>query len=102
MFPSELEAVAITAENVADAIAIGVPNERRGEVPAIFVQPIAGKTVDLNEVERVCREKLSRFKVPKEYYVMDMLPKTKNRKPDRKMVKKLYLEHAFDDQKKEQ
>ena len=56
----------------------------------------------LNEVERVCREKLSRFKVPKEYYIMDMLPKTKNRKPDRKMVKKLYLEHAFDDQKKEQ
>lgn len=102
VFPSELEAVAITAENVADAIAIGVPNERRGEVPAIFVQPIAGKTVDLNEVERVCREKLSRFKVPKEYYIMDMLPKTKNRKPDRKMVKKLYLEHAFDDQKKEQ
>lgn len=77
VFPSELEAVAITAENVADAIAIGVPNERRGEVPAIFVQPIAGKTVDLNEVERVCREKLSRFKVPKEYYIMDMLPKTK-------------------------
>ena len=102
VFPSELEAVAITAENVADAIAIGVPNERRGEVPAIFVQPIAGKTVDLNEVERVCREKLSRFKVPKEYYIMDMLPKTKNRKPDRKMVKKLYLEHAFDGQKKEQ
>ena len=99
VFPSELEAAAITAENVADAIAIGVPNERRGEVPAIFVQPIAGRTVDLNEVERVCREKLSRFKVPKEYYVMDMLPKTKNRKPDRKMVKKLYLEHAFDDQK---
>ena len=100
VFPSELEAVAITAENVADAIAIGVPNERRGEVPAIFVQPIKGKTVDLEEVERVCREKLSRFKIPKEYYVMDMLPKTKNRKPDRKTVKKMYLEHAFDGQKR--
>lgn len=31
---------------------------------------------------------------------MDMLPKTKNRKPDRKAVRKMYLEHAFDDQKK--
>ena len=100
VFPSELEAVAITAPNVADAIAIGVPNERRGEVPALFVQPMPGKTVDLAEVEQVCREKLSRFKVPKEYYTMDMLPKTKNRKPDRKAVRKMYLEHAFDDQKK--
>lgn len=100
VFPSELEAVAITAPNVADAIAIGVPNERRGEVPALFVQPMPGKTVDLAEVEQVCREKLSRFKVPKEYYTMDMLPKTKNRKPDRKAVRKMYLEHTFDDQKK--
>ena len=100
VFPSELEAVAITAPNVADAIAIGVPNERRGEVPALFVQPMPGKTIDLAEVEQVCREKLSRFKVPKEYYTMDMLPKTKNRKPDRKAVRKMYLEHAFDDQKK--
>lgn len=56
VFPSELEAVAITAPNVADAIAIGVPNERRGEVPALFVQPMPGKTIDLAEVEQVCRE----------------------------------------------
>ncbi len=33
---------------------------------------------------------------------MDMLPKKKIASPTEKMVKKLYLEHAFDDQKKEQ
>ena len=91
VFPSELEAAAITAPNVADAIAIGVPDERWGEVPAVFVQPKEGTTVDLNEVERVCREKLSKFKVPKQYYVISEIPKTKNRKPDRKGLKRWYL-----------
>jgi len=96
VFPSELESVAITAPNVADAIAIGIPDERRGEVPAIFLQPEAGTTVDLAKVEQICQEKLSRFKVPKKYYVIDVIPKTKNRKPDRKAVKKMYIEHYFD------
>lgn len=90
VFPSEIEAIAMTAPNVADAIAIGVPDERRGEVPALFVQAKVGTEIDLAEVENVCKKKLSRFKVPKKYYVVDSLPKTKNRKPDRKKLKIFY------------
>lgn len=90
VFPSEIEAVAITAPGVADAIAIGIPDERRGEVPALFVQAKYGAEIDLAEVEDVCKKKLSRFKVPKKYFVIDEIPKTKNRKPDRKGLKKFY------------
>ena len=88
IFPSEIESVAMTVDGVVDAIAIGVPDFRRGEVPALFVQAKEGCQVDLKAVEDCCREKLSRFKVPKHYFVIDQIPKTKNKKPDRKTLKK--------------
>lgn len=92
VFPSELEAAAMTCPNVADAIAIGIPDERRGEIPVMLVQQVKGLKVDLEELEQVCRSKLSRFKVPKAYYVIDEIPRTKNRKPDRKRTRKMFLE----------
>ncbi len=92
VFPSELEAAAMTCPNVADAIAIGIPDERRGEIPVMLVQQVKGHKVDLEELEQVCRSKLSRFKVPKAYYVIDEIPRTKNRKPDRKRTRKMFLE----------
>ena len=77
---------------MADSCAVGVPNERRGEVPAIFVQPKQGTEINLDDVERFCREKLSKYKVPKYYFLVDEVPKTKNRKPDRKLLKKQFAE----------
>lgn len=82
----------MTCPNVADAIAIGIPDERRGEIPVMLVQQVKGHKVDLEELEQVCRSKLSRFKVPKAYYVIDEIPRTKNRKPDRKRTRKMFLE----------
>ena len=88
IFPSELEDVALMIDGVADAIAVGVPDDRRGEVPALFIQPREGAQIDLKQVEAFFYEKLSRFKVPKQYYLIDQIPRTKNNKPDRKTLKK--------------
>ena len=91
VFPTEIEEVVMRCPGVADCIAIGIPNSRRGEVPAVYVQAAPGATVDLKEVEQTCRDKLSRYKVPKAYFMIDEIPKTKNRKPDRKKLKADYL-----------
>ena len=95
VFPSELEAIAMTCPNVADAIAIGIPDERRGEIPVMLAQPKEGAEIDLVELEQVCRSKLSRFKVPKAYYSIAEVPKTKNRKPDRKRARQMFLDGEF-------
>lgn len=92
VFPREIEDVVAEFPGVADSCAVGVPNERRGEVPAIFVQPKQGTEINLDDVERFCREKLSKYKVPKYYFLVDEVPKTKNRKPDRKRLKKQFAE----------
>lgn len=92
VFPSEIEAIAMELDGVADAIAIGIPDDRRGEVAGLFIQQAKGVFVDLKEVSSYCAEKLSRFKTPKHYFVIDEIPRTKNRKPDRKTLKKIYFE----------
>lgn len=91
VFPTEIEEVVMRCPGVADCIAIGIPHERRGEVPAVWVQAAPGESVDLEAIENTCREKLSRYKVPKAYFIIDEIPKTKNRKPDRKKLKAYYL-----------
>ena len=97
VFPTEIEEVVMRCPGVADCIAIGIPNSRRGEVPAVYIQAAPGETVDLAQVEAACREKLSRYKVPKAFFMIDEVPKTKNRKPDRKKLKADYLlAHAED------
>lgn len=90
VFPRELEDVAIQVDGVADACAIGIPDERRGEVPAVFLQAASDAILDVSAVEDCCREKLSRYKVPKRYFVVGEIPKTKNRKPDRKRLREMY------------
>ena len=60
-------------------------------MPAVWVQAAPGESVDLEAIENTCREKLSRYKVPKAYFIIDEIPKTKNRKPDRKKLKADYL-----------
>ena len=57
-------------------------------MPALFIQPREGAQIDLKQVEAFFYEKLSRFKVPKQYYLIDQIPRTKNNKPDRKTLKK--------------
>lgn len=90
VFPRELEDVVLQYPGVADACAIGIPHPRRGEVPAVFIQPRRGVELDLNEISAFCEQRLSRYKLPKRFFLIPEIPKTKNRKPDRKQLRKEY------------
>ncbi len=92
VYPRELEDVVMTLDGISDACAIGIPDPRKGEVPAIYYQLAKGSRLTETDVRRYCEEKLSRFKLPKLYRELDEIPKTKNRKPDRRRLKQLYRE----------
>ena len=53
-----------TFEAVLDCAVVGVPHEHLGEVPALFVVPRPGKTVESDAVLAHCRAQLSAYKVP--------------------------------------
>jgi acyl-CoA synthetase (AMP-forming)/AMP-acid ligase II len=57
---------------VDEAAVIGVADELRGEVPVAF---IVGD-FDASELERVCRDQLASFKVPRRFERVESIPRT--------------------------
>ncbi len=75
VFPNEIEDVAVAMEGVLEAAAVGVPDEKSGEIVKLF---IVRKDPDLTEeqVREYCREHLTGYKRPKLIEFRDELPKT--------------------------
>ena len=76
VYPREVEEVLISHPAVAEAGVIGIPEERRGEVPVAFVVLASGKTATAEELLAYCQGNLARYKVPTRIEFRDELPKT--------------------------
>ncbi len=81
---SEVERVLYEHEAVLEAAVVGRPDERWGEVPVAFVVLRAGVTATVEELTEHCRERLAKFKVPKDVTFIDALP----RNPSGKVLKR--------------
>ena len=75
VYPNEVEGVAVTHPGVLEVAAVAQPDERAGEVVALFV---VRKDPSLTEEQLIghCRAALTGYKVPKRVYFRDELPKT--------------------------
>ena len=75
VYPNEVEGIAVTCPGVVEVAAVAQPDERAGEVVALFV---VRKDPSLTEeaVIEHCRKELTGYKVPKRVYFRDELPKT--------------------------
>jgi fatty-acyl-CoA synthase len=69
VMPKEIEELLSGHPGISQAYAVGVPDERWGEVGCVWVvrEPgtATGDALTAEEVTRLCRDKLARFKVPK-------------------------------------
>ena len=75
IYPREIEEVLLQHEAVAEVSVVGKPDDKWGEVVVAFVVAAAGHTIDTAALDAYCLENLARFKRPKEYRVLDSLPK---------------------------
>lgn len=66
---------------------VGVKDEIRGEIVHAFVVPRAGARPDADAVIAHCRERLSRYKVPREVHLIDAMPLTASGKIRRHMLR---------------
>ncbi|QDC02620.1 long-chain-fatty-acid--CoA ligase [Mesorhizobium sp. 8] len=75
VYPNELEEVAAQHPGVLEVAAIGVPDEKSGEVPKLFV---VRKDPALTEADLLafCRERLTGYKRPRHVEFRTELPKT--------------------------
>jgi long-chain acyl-CoA synthetase len=75
IYPREIEEVLYGHPDVLEASVVGVPDVARGEEVKAFValRPEAETTID--DLRAYCRERLARFKCPREFEILPSLPK---------------------------
>ena len=81
---AEIERVLYEYPGVAEAAAVGLPDERWGEVPMAYVVLAEAADVDEGTLIEHCRAHLAKFKVPTRVEFLDSLP----RNPSGKILKR--------------
>jgi malonyl-CoA/methylmalonyl-CoA synthetase len=72
LYPREIEELLLEQPGVSEAAVVGVQDPLRGEVPVAY---LVGE-FDAHELERVCREQLASFKVPRRFVKVESIPRT--------------------------
>ncbi len=75
VYPNEVEEVIAEHPKVLEVAAIGVPNEKSGEVVKVFVVK-KDKSLSEKELVSFCKESLTGYKIPKEVEFRKDLPKS--------------------------
>ncbi len=75
VYPNELEDVAVSHPGVLEACAIGVPDEKSGEVVKLFAVR-SDPALAVTQLASHCREHLTGYKVPRQIEFCDELPKS--------------------------
>jgi long-chain acyl-CoA synthetase len=74
IYPREVEEVLHQHPKVMEAAVIGIPSKVRDEVVKAFLVARPGETITRSEILEFCRDKLSRYKLPREIEVRETLP----------------------------
>ena len=75
IYPREIEEVLLLHPAVLEVSVVGRPDAEWGETVVAFVVARDGVEVQSQELDRYCLEQIARFKRPKEYRMVDALPK---------------------------
>ena len=91
VYPREVEEILYTRPEVEECTVIGLPDEEYGERVTAFIIPKHGQQVDPAQLKSYLKTKLSPFKVPKEFIVVDDLPKSSAGKILKRVLKQQVL-----------
>ncbi|WP_433709256.1 class I adenylate-forming enzyme family protein [Nocardia sp. CA-084685] len=75
IYPKEIEDVLVDDPSVLEAAVIGVPDEKWGEIVVAYVQPRPDSAIDSAALKALCAERLTPYKRPTSFIVMDAIPK---------------------------
>jgi fatty-acyl-CoA synthase len=95
VYPAEIEAELLKCPVVRDAAVIGVPHATWGEVGVAFVVG-AGTNCSADELTTFLRDRLAKYKLPREFVFVDALPRTAYGK-----VVKAELKESFERRKRD-
>jgi long-chain acyl-CoA synthetase len=92
VYPREVEDVLMTDPAVSEAAVIGVPDDEWGERIVAYIVGSA----DTSALDQRCLDTIARHKRPKEYVIVDELPRNAAGKVLKRELRDLYLEQVPD------
>ncbi|KPF59511.1 malonyl-CoA synthase [beta proteobacterium AAP51] len=75
VYPAEIEGYVNDMPGVAESAVIGVPHPDFGEAVVAVVVPKPAATLDGSAISAALKQQIANFKVPKQVYVVDELPR---------------------------
>jgi long-chain acyl-CoA synthetase len=76
VYPREVEELLYTMPEVQEAAVIGIPDREWGERVVAYIVVKEGHSLDVPSMKSFLKSRLSAFKVPKEYFAVEGLPKS--------------------------
>jgi len=98
----ELEAAINKLPEITECAVVGIPDEIKGEVPAVFVVPkklteAQPLSILKEEIINQVRKEIGPIALPKEVYLVEDLPKTRSGKIMRRILKRLFTGEELGD-----
>ena len=87
IYPAEVENALYSHPTVHEVAVVGVPDQRWGEVPKAFIVLHPGERLDPDSLTRHAGALLARYKVPKHFEAVDVLPRTASGKVMRRKLR---------------
>ncbi len=87
VYPEEVEEILKEHHSVADAVAVGIPDDKFGEAITAVVQAQPGAELDSTELIAWVKSRLASFKAPKHVVPIDTIGRAPNGKVDYKRLK---------------
>jgi fatty-acyl-CoA synthase len=86
VYPEEVEEAVKTHASVRDAVVVGVPHQRFGEMVIAVVEPVDGPTSEQDLIDHV-RDRLAAYKAPRRVVDVDSIGRAPNGKVDYKRLR---------------
>ncbi|WP_462411229.1 o-succinylbenzoate--CoA ligase [Neobacillus sp. Marseille-QA0830] len=87
VYPAEIEAVLLSHPDIEDAGVTSQEDEQWGQVPIAFIVRSAQSILSKADLQAFCRNQLAKYKVPKQFYFVDRLPRNASKKLLRRTLK---------------
>ncbi len=88
--PSEIETILNQFPSISESAVIGVPDQKWGQRVVAFIQPESENKPDIEQIRAELKDKIRGFKVPKEFLIIDRIPKTETQKIQRSRLAESY------------
>ena len=93
--PTEIEEIATESGLIAEAVALGVPDERLGQAIRLFVRPVdreSDPATVTEQLEKYLKQNLPNFMHPRDIMLLSEFPKNPNGKLDRNALASMDIE----------